>query len=126
MRVVATDKAGNVARSTAVGFTLNAGSSPSPTTTPSPSPTPSPTPTPGNAPDPAPGPVGPIPPDPATVAPPLTQGVATDFASSISFLYSGSNPIQTGIQAGSIQPQRAAALHGQVTTRDGQPLAGAR
>ena len=42
------------------------------------------------------------------------------------FLYSGSNPIQTGVAPGTIAPIRAAVLRGNVITRDGQPLPGVR
>jgi RHS repeat-associated protein len=65
-----------------------------------------------------------LPPDPASVAPPLNTSVATDLVTSSAFLYSGGNPIQSGVTAGTIDPQRAAVLRGQVNTRDGQPLTG--
>lgn len=69
---------------------------------------------------------GPVPPDPATIAPPVEAGVPTSLASGTSFLYSGPNPIQTGVAPGTIQAQRAAVLRGKVLTRDGQPLPGVR
>ena len=55
---------------------------------------------------------GPLPPDPATVAPPLPEGTATPLVSATEFLYSGPNPIQTGVTNGIIQLQRAAVLRG--------------
>jgi RHS repeat-associated protein len=66
------------------------------------------------------------PPDPAVVAPALDRTAATGFADSTSFLYSGSNPIQTGVAAGTIQSYRAAVLRGNVHTRVGDPLPGVR
>jgi hypothetical protein len=37
-----------------------------------------------------------LPPEPSTIAPPLDRAVATDLASATAFLYTGSQPIQTG------------------------------
>ena len=65
-----------------------------------------------------------IPPDPATVAPPLDRTVATTIAASSEFLYTGSNPIQVGVAPDTINPIRAARLRGRVLTRDGEPLPG--
>lgn len=65
-----------------------------------------------------------VPPDPTTVAPPLDDTVATTVAASTAFLYSGPNPIQTGVVAGTIEIKRAAVLRGQVSDRDGNPLSG--
>ena len=70
-------------------------------------------------------PVGKIPPDPATVAPAIDPTVATTVAAASAFLYSGSNLIQTEVAPGTIDPKRAAVLHGRVTDRNNQPLAGA-
>ncbi len=72
-----------------------------------------------------PPPTGALPPDPATVASPVSSGVATNLATSTSFLYQGPNPIQTGVVAGTIVPARAAVLRGVVKTRDGAPIPGA-
>jgi RHS repeat-associated protein len=66
------------------------------------------------------------PPDSAAVAPAHDPTVATDFARSVEFLYSGPNPVQTGVKPGAIDPLRAAVLRGLVTGRDGAPLAGVR
>lgn len=65
-----------------------------------------------------------VPPDPATVAPPVDATVATTVAASTAFLYSGDNPIQTGVAPGTIEVKRAAVLRGQVSDRDGNPLSG--
>ncbi|MCF6324630.1 MAG: hypothetical protein L3J89_09955 [Gammaproteobacteria bacterium] len=67
---------------------------------------------------------GAIPPDPATVAPTLDPTVANTLASATAFLYSGANPIQTGVSPGTIEVRRAAVLRGQVTGRDNNPLSG--
>ena len=56
------------------------------------------------------------------VAPPLDDSVATDFFTATAFLYSGDDPIQTGVQPGTIDPRRVAVLRGRVTTREGTPL----
>lgn len=68
---------------------------------------------------------GPLPPDPATVAPPVDPGATTRLASSTAFLYTGQNPIQTGVAPGTIEARRATVLRGKVLDRDGQPLPGA-
>src|SRR5207249_4340122 len=65
----------------------------------------------------SPGP--PLPPDPVTVAPPLDRSVATEIKSSTEFLYTGNNPIQTGVAPGTIELKRAAVLRGKVSNRDG-------
>jgi hypothetical protein len=67
---------------------------------------------------------GNLPPDPSTVAPPVAQGVATTLANSTAFLYTGSNPIQTGVTAGTIEPRRAAVLRGKVLDKNNAPLPG--
>lgn len=67
---------------------------------------------------------GPLPPDPATVAPTLDRTVATTLVAAADFLYSGSYPIQTGVGPGVISPVRIAVLRGVVKARDGSPLSG--
>ncbi len=66
---------------------------------------------------------GNLPPNPASVATPLTATGITPFAESVAFLYSGANPIQTGVAGGAIEAERAAVVRGSVTTRTGYPLA---
>jgi len=63
--------------------------------------------------------------DPTISAPAVKRGVATLIGSATAFLYSGANPIQTGVSAGTIDQKRVAVLRGKVTTRDGNALAGA-
>ena len=65
-----------------------------------------------------------IPPDPATVAPPIDPTVTTTVYAATEFLYTGVDPIQTGVAEGTIEPVRVAVLRGKVTTRDGNPLPG--
>jgi RHS repeat-associated protein len=65
-----------------------------------------------------------LPPDPSTVAPPLDPSVASTLGKGTEFLYTGANPIQTGVPLGTIDPVRAAVLRGKVMTRDGAPLSG--
>jgi len=65
-----------------------------------------------------------LPPDPATVAPPLDNTVATTLQAATEFLYTGANPIQTGVAVETIDPVRISVLRGKVLTRAGQPLPG--
>ena len=67
---------------------------------------------------------GGLPPDPADVAPPVVPGVATTLGAATEFLYTGGNPIQTGVAPGTIEPKRAAVLRGKVLTRDAAALSG--
>ncbi len=67
-----------------------------------------------------------IPPDPATVAPPLDSTVVTTMASATEFLYTGSNPIQTGVDTGTINPVRVAVIRGKVLNKNNQPLPGVK
>jgi YD repeat-containing protein len=65
-----------------------------------------------------------LPPDPATVAPPLDRGVATSVFAASSFLYTGDHPIQTGVDPATIDGQRVAVLRGRVTGRGGAAVRG--
>ncbi len=68
---------------------------------------------------------GSLPPDPQTIAPPLDMSIATSVISATSFLYTGANPIQTGVTAGTITYTRIAVLRGKVFYSDGvTPLPG--
>ena len=64
-------------------------------------------------------------PDPSSVAPALSQTVATTMDAETSFLYTGANPIQKGVAAGTIDPASAAVVRGMVENPDGSPLADA-
>jgi hypothetical protein len=59
-------------------------------------------------------------PEPPPPGPPLIPSLAE----STSFLYTGSNPIQTGVAAGTIDPLRVAVLRGLVRTGGGSALDG--
>lgn len=67
-----------------------------------------------------------LPPDPVTVAPPINPSTATTVGASTSFLFTGTNPIQTGVASGTISPPRAAVVRGRLVTTDGTPFAGAK
>jgi RHS repeat-associated protein len=67
-----------------------------------------------------------LPPDPATVAPPLDPTVATSTYAATQFLYTGANPIQTGVAPGTIAPKRVAVLRGKAQDRSGTALTGVR
>ncbi len=62
------------------------------------------------------------PPDPMMVAPPLDMTVASTIGAATEFLYTGANPIQTGVAPGTIEPIRAAVLRGRVLNKDNSPL----
>ncbi len=64
----------------------------------------------------------PPPPDPATVAPPVAQGVVTTISAATQFLYTGTNPIQTGVAPGTIETRRAAVIRGRVLDKQNNPL----
>jgi hypothetical protein len=67
-----------------------------------------------------------LPPDPATVATPVSNGVVTLIGQSTAFLYTGTNPIQTGVAAGTMNELRVAVLKGQVLAQDGNALSGVK
>ena len=50
--------------------------------------------------------------------------MATDLKAATRFLYTGSDPIQTGVDPGTIEQTRAAVVRGRVLTSEGEPLAG--
>ncbi|MCP5197341.1 MAG: hypothetical protein H6974_11225 [Gammaproteobacteria bacterium] len=64
----------------------------------------------------------PLPPDPETVAPPVDATVVTTTSAATEFLYTGTNPIQTGVAPGTIEAKRAAVLRGQVLDKENHPL----
>jgi RHS repeat-associated protein len=66
----------------------------------------------------------PLPPDPASIAPPLATAAITPFADAVRFLYDGPNAIQTNVAPNSISAERAAVVRGKVETRTGLPLGG--
>ena len=60
----------------------------------------------------------------AVAAPGVDPTVATTIGAATQFLYTGSNPIQTGVAAGTINPIHAAVIRGHVTDANSNPLAG--
>lgn len=66
-------------------------------------------------------------PDPIrAIAPPLDSTIPTSLSDATSFLYTGANPIQTGVTTDTINPIRAAVLRGRVLARDNTPLSGVK
>ncbi len=63
-----------------------------------------------------------LPPEPGTVAPPVDRTVASDILATTAFLYTGTNPIQTGVAPGTLELKRVAVLRGKVAGRDGSAL----
>ena len=63
-------------------------------------------------------------PDPVLVASVLNRAEVSTIGAATEFLYSGANPIQTGVVAGTIDPVRAAVVKGRVLNRLFQPLSG--
>ncbi len=59
---------------------------------------------------------------PAQLAPVITD--TADFAAAVAFLYSGTNPVQVGVAAGTIASRCAAVVRGVVLRNDGTPLPG--
>lgn len=55
-------------------------------------------------------------------APALDMTVPTTLASATSFLYSGANPVQQGVAAGTILAKRASVIRGKVLDTQGAPL----
>ncbi len=68
----------------------------------------------------------PLPPDPSTVATPLSTTSVTPFSQSVAFLYSGNSPIQTGVAPGTIGTRSASVIKGALATANGQPVSGAQ
>jgi RHS repeat-associated protein len=66
-----------------------------------------------------------LPPDPATIAPALDPTLATEFGSATAFLYTGADPIQTGVAPGTIDANRAAVIRGRLLDKSNNPLPGA-
>lgn len=66
----------------------------------------------------------PLPPDPATVAPAINPTMVTTTYGATEFLYTGENPIQAGVEQGTIEPDLIAVIRGKVLARDGSPLSG--
>ncbi len=59
-----------------------------------------------------------------TEPPPLNPTEFTSLAAATAFLYSGNDPVQTGVTEGTIEEKRVAILRGKVLNNDNQPLTG--
>jgi RHS repeat-associated protein len=67
----------------------------------------------------------PGPPDPETVAPEADPTVATTVYDANSFLYTGQNPIQTGVDPATMDPARMSVVRGRVLSDAGAALTAA-
>jgi RHS repeat-associated protein len=65
-----------------------------------------------------------VPPSAASVASALDRTISTTLGPNTSFLYSGSDPIQTGVASGTIVPSTAAVIRGHVHSSSGTGLPG--
>jgi RHS repeat-associated protein len=65
-----------------------------------------------------------LPPDPVNAATPINRTVSTTLSDVSAFLYTGANPIQTGVAANTIDTKRVAVIRGTVKGRDGFPIPG--
>jgi len=65
-----------------------------------------------------------LPPDPVTVASPHNSTEFTSLIDSTAFLYSGNDPIQTGVSSGTIEASRVAIIRGKVENNSNLPLTG--
>nr|MDJ0766694.1 hypothetical protein [Myxococcota bacterium] len=65
-----------------------------------------------------------LPPDPATIAPPLDPTRVTRLKEATAFLYTGADPIQKGLDPAIIEEERTVVLRGIVQNKDNTPLAG--
>jgi RHS repeat-associated protein len=61
---------------------------------------------------------------PAPVAPALAMNVVTPVSQATQFLYTGANPVQTGVVANAIDQNRASVMRGRVLDDSGNPLSG--
>jgi RHS repeat-associated protein len=67
-------------------------------------------------------PCGDVAADPRTVAPQFDASGPGRFEGQVSFLYTGPDPIQRGVAAGTIAANRVVVVRGNVYKRDGSPL----
>lgn len=65
-----------------------------------------------------------LPPEPETIAPPLDSIVPTPMYESIEFLYTGTNPIQTGVNPDAIKPAKVVVIKGDVQNFSGAAIPG--
>lgn len=65
-----------------------------------------------------------VPPDPATIASEIDLSVATTTYTATEFLYTGDDPVQTGVAPETIEARRVAVIRGKVLDRSNSPLSG--
>jgi RHS repeat-associated protein len=70
--------------------------------------------------------VGTIPPDPAQLAPSFSPSAPVTLYAATEFLYSGTPPVQTGVDTSTISKQRVAVVRGLVLDRNNNPLPGVK
>jgi RHS repeat-associated protein len=66
----------------------------------------------------------PLPPDPSTLATTIDPTAINTVSASTAFLYSGGDPVQTGVAAGTIKALQAAVIRGRVVDTAGAVLSG--
>jgi len=66
------------------------------------------------------------PPNPEEIAPPVDSGVVTDLNTATEFIYTGDNPIQTGVVSDTIDARQVAVLRGRVLKKDNSPFPGVK
>lgn len=67
-----------------------------------------------------------VPRNPVMIAKPLDPTKQLPAAVATDFLFTGKDPVQTGVAPGTIEPARAAVVRGRVLSREDVPLAGVR
>jgi RHS repeat-associated protein len=65
-----------------------------------------------------------LPPDPKDIAPPLNPNQVVNMKDAVEFLFTGENPIQTGVSTGDLVAKHIAVIRGQVLNKDNSPLSG--
>ncbi len=69
--------------------------------------------------------LGDLPPNPTDIASEVKQTETTSTMTATEFLYTGSDPVQTGVDPGTIKPTQVAVLRGKVLDKTNNPLYGA-
>nr|WP_246320243.1 fibronectin type III domain-containing protein [Paenibacillus qinlingensis] len=67
-----------------------------------------------------------IPPDPVSVAPPLPATNNVTFEDTVSFLYEGQSPIQSGVTPGTFEEESMSVITGRVLDAEGNALPGVK
>jgi len=67
-----------------------------------------------------------VPPSPITQVPPIANLDMSAIANAVKFLYTGENPIQTGLMVGALDPDRTVVLQGTVLDQDQNPISGVK